>query len=380
MQKKFDEFFNRRTDPPIFKLRLHHHDSANNDPPNSDAELFQLDGLSQYQSISRTDLGQLPNDYYFDEINSTLINVNLYPSRPAPLELKITFETDGPTEMPTTTSLLSDMDFLEFSITLNLTLTYVPGSGKVDLFSWVPEMSTLKATPIGGSIPPLVNVRGTFLGQTVTTDIAALDWEDYFIQQIVNVHIVTKHSYDFGDTAQRAFRRRIFETFEKDGDELNKIPSVRDSINRVVNRWLMGEDGSYFISDFQNDGQTIAMTYTVPANIVNPFPARWSSPGTTHPALDFSPGTLANIDHIVVLTMENRSFDQMLGYLSLPEKNGGMGRTDVDGLKGPESNFYNGTSYPSFPFAPGDTRFFAPDPEHDSSTSSTSGRTRAIST
>jgi hypothetical protein len=77
--------------------------------------------------------------------------------------------------------------------------------------------------------------------------------------------------------------------------------------------------------------------------------------------------------------MENRSFDQMLGYLSLPEKNGGMGRTDVDGLKGPESNFYNGTSYPSFPFAPGDTRF-APDPEHDSSTSSTSGRTRAIST
>lgn len=39
-------------------------------------------------------------------------------------------------------------------------------------------------------------------------------------------------------------------------------------------------------------------------------------------------GDLGKIDHIVVLMMENRSFDQMLGYLSLEQ-----GRTDVDGLK-----------------------------------------------
>lgn len=37
---------------------------------------------------------------------------------------------------------------------------------------------------------------------------------------------------------------------------------------------------------------------------------------------------LQKIEHIVVLMLENRSFDQMLGYLSLKE-----GRTDVDGLK-----------------------------------------------
>ena len=48
--------------------------------------------------------------------------------------------------------------------------------------------------------------------------------------------------------------------------------------------------------------------------------------------------TLANlrkIDHIVVLMLENRSFDHMLGYLTLE-----AGRTDVDGLKASMSNMY----------------------------------------
>src|ERR1700738_5280279 len=44
-------------------------------------------------------------------------------------------------------------------------------------------------------------------------------------------------------------------------------------------------------------------------------------------------GNLGKIDHIVVLMMENRSFDHMLGYLSL-EGN----RADVDGLRSGESN------------------------------------------
>jgi len=38
------------------------------------------------------------------------------------------------------------------------------------------------------------------------------------------------------------------------------------------------------------------------------------------------------IDHVVVLMLENRSFDNMLGWLSLPESQGGRGRTDIDGL------------------------------------------------
>jgi phospholipase C len=46
---------------------------------------------------------------------------------------------------------------------------------------------------------------------------------------------------------------------------------------------------------------------------------------------------LAKIDHIVVLMMENRSFDHMLGFLTVDEK-----RTDVEGLTGSESNEVDG--------------------------------------
>src|SRR5918992_3013428 len=40
------------------------------------------------------------------------------------------------------------------------------------------------------------------------------------------------------------------------------------------------------------------------------------------------------IDHIVVVMMENRSFDHMLGYLTL------QGRQDIDGLQPTYANVY----------------------------------------
>jgi phospholipase C len=49
---------------------------------------------------------------------------------------------------------------------------------------------------------------------------------------------------------------------------------------------------------------------------------------------------LMEIEHFVVLMLENRSFDHMLGYLSLEG-----GRQDVDGLTGNEVNNYGGKSY-----------------------------------
>lgn len=57
---------------------------------------------------------------------------------------------------------------------------------------------------------------------------------------------------------------------------------------------------------------------------------------------------LKAIDHVVVVMLENRSFDHMLGYLSLPVSMGGRGRTDVDGLRGPDVNFnaHDGARFP----------------------------------
>ena len=52
--------------------------------------------------------------------------------------------------------------------------------------------------------------------------------------------------------------------------------------------------------------------------------------------------SLDHIDHIVVLILENRSFDHMLGYLKRES-----GRQDVDGLTGNEVNFLDDTPFPS---------------------------------
>lgn len=52
---------------------------------------------------------------------------------------------------------------------------------------------------------------------------------------------------------------------------------------------------------------------------------------------------LNQIEHIVVLMLENRSFDNMLGYLSHP--NEGRLRTDVDGLTGNEVNYHDEMPY-----------------------------------
>jgi phospholipase C len=74
---------------------------------------------------------------------------------------------------------------------------------------------------------------------------------------------------------------------------------------------------------------------------------------------------LEKIDHIVILLLENRSFDHMLGYLSLPESAGGRGRTDIDGLTGldDQANEYNGRTYK--PQALHDYLSFPWDPPHE---------------
>jgi phospholipase C len=73
-------------------------------------------------------------------------------------------------------------------------------------------------------------------------------------------------------------------------------------------------------------------------------------------------GNLGKIDHLVVLMLENRSFDHMLGYLSLG------GRTDVNGLAPGMANFDTAhNKYAIHPLAtdgrPNPT-YFANDPGH----------------
>ena len=69
---------------------------------------------------------------------------------------------------------------------------------------------------------------------------------------------------------------------------------------------------------------------------------------------------LSKISNIIVLMLENRSFDQMLGFLTVEK-----GRDDVDGLKPEMANEdSNGTSHSVFCLS---NTIFAPDPGHEGS-------------
>jgi phospholipase C len=68
---------------------------------------------------------------------------------------------------------------------------------------------------------------------------------------------------------------------------------------------------------------------------------------------------LDKIDHIVVLMLENRSFDHMLGYLSLEG-----GRDDIDGLREEFANDHEGRGYPVRHL---ETTAIPDDPDHSAS-------------
>ena len=63
-----------------------------------------------------------------------------------------------------------------------------------------------------------------------------------------------------------------------------------------------------------------------------------SDSGTCKPAAESWDAARQKISSVVVLCMENRSFDHYFGALSLPRDRGGLGVSGINGLRGNESN------------------------------------------
>ncbi len=72
------------------------------------------------------------------------------------------------------------------------------------------------------------------------------------------------------------------------------------------------------------------------------------------------PTNLNSVDTIIVVMLENRSFDHQLGYLSLPPYN----RPNVEGLKPGMMNSLNGADFPIF-HLPDPSKKLPDDPPHD---------------
>lgn len=385
LRGKLDEFINNRngtdseSNPPLRRIRLHNAGQYNPfAEPESYADVRSIvAGRETVNYVSSpTSLGQISLDgvtdlAFLQDINSDALTITIDDAQPPVLTLEVHFETGGPVEV---TGLITQ-DYQEFSITLKLMLVPAPGphgSTVVDVLHWITELEDLQTNrtfagqQTGTGLDQWL-YSGTLLGQQVSQVSTATAY-DLFIDDLIHVHLVSD-----GGEVQHLIRTQtrdhIFGQLTSK-DSFSGL-SPRDSVNSMATSWLLGGIGdddvdvdghNTVLTDIQAVNEAILITYTGPHNVfVPPTPSDWPTKTSPNPAWNFSPGTLSNIQHIVVLTMENRSFDHMLGYLSLPVAQGGGGRTDVDGLKGTESNSFRGTTFPSAPVT--DT-FFSPFPPH----------------
>ncbi|HXO40833.1 MAG TPA: alkaline phosphatase family protein [Thermoanaerobaculia bacterium] len=388
LRRKLDELINNRQGlgsqyPPLRKIRLHNTGVFGVTLPESYLDLQSIDAAPpppgailpvnvnegvKYDS-SPSSLGQLLGtagigDLYLNDIKSKALTVHVDGSSPTPLVLEIDFDTSGHHE---TIGGIGGMDFTLFTVSLHLTLAFDSKRSRIDTMAWVDDIDNVIYTFVANSNPASYEISGQFLGKPLGgVTLSPSDFKSSLVDRVIHVNVVTTKALDPGGIFQKQMRGTIFDTLSKFRHFTQT--TLRDDLNSTVNSWLLGgiiEGASgCLVKCVKIDGDNLVISYTGPWNNFAPaVPAGWPTSTSPNTAVDFSPGTLANIDHIVVLTMENRSFDHMLGYLSLPPAQGGLGRIDVDGLKGNEFNLHDGRRCPSFAFQPGET-IFAPDPPH----------------
>jgi phospholipase C len=410
LSQKLDEFINTRQGldlqspiASIFKLRLHNSGVFGSATP---ANYYDVQTINAGPPLPNT---AVPSDFvegvtwdhnptdfgteefrsvagiYLNEINSQSIKLTVDPIQPDLLTLSIVFQpTTSPNIVGTgKATAVGTWTFSDFSITLKLTLMLDSATNsRIDILGWVYDLTHPNKNVVYTNLPPLpdgqaqVQVTGTFLGQPVNfTAPSQSEGQTTLLEQALLVKLTIPGVTSPGGILRQLIRDELFAKLSTPDNITHE--TIVDSLNSLMNAWFLG--GTVDIPDHgvvpgpiggnickvqsvkpDPTGQYLQITYTGPQyRFEFEQPPGWPSANET------DPGPLANIDHIVVLMMENRSFDQMLGYLSLPPgPQGGMGRTDVDGLKGGEVNLLDdGTVCPSTPFPPGQT-VFTPDPPH----------------
>ena len=391
LQKKLDDFINNRQlmgtqYPPIRKVRLHntgtfgvlpesYYDVQAIDadpaapgtlsPPGSN-ENFRWDSSPTSLGQQRVTFG----DFYFNDIKSQSLTAKVDGSSVTPITVELDFDCSGTNQIVGWSDSFSGMTLKSFTVVIRLTLSYDKSNNRVDVMSWVSDIDNWITTtdPLGG-----LHLTGQFLGTPISQDFnSQSDLDEYksaTIGGVIGVRVVSTSATDPGGAFQKAAREKIFSTLSSAVSAFDPT-TLRDHINSTVNSWLLGGvlasdidalgnhyDNGCKVNFVKVNADSLTIDYNGPQQTFSPpAPAGW-------PPANFTPGTLANIDHIVVLTMENRSFDHILGYLSLPPSAGGLGRTGVDGLKGGEFNMANGVMCPSFPLPATDT-ILTPDPPH----------------
>jgi phospholipase C len=362
LQRKFDEFVNQR-EPPLVELRLHGTEYGS-----SRLKAYQLTARGdayEPEPFWDEDMGHLevdlpgPNpDFHFNDLKSDLLAVRVIPAPWAPvIESFLRFETGGE-EIKVNN--FGNINFERLGLTLRMELTR--GGNRIDLFGWLDEIDAVVERAESTNQVNQVFVRTRFRGRTYEASGGDLQSAKRALRkEMVKPFVIPDAKVDVNnlpDTlvdvltpgsidgkVESTIRSTVLEALTKPSTPEKEAP--RDRLKRKITGWLLG--GDFHVVSVASDSERATVEYVLPPRQLEPFPEN------PQPPLD--PGLLANIDHIVVLMMENRSFDHMLGYLS---KHGG--RTDIDGLHGGEKNPYKGLDYFSGPL-PGTV--FSPGPCHE---------------
>ena len=280
--------------------------------------------------------------YYARDIESSALKLSVDPASRTPLTLTVEFETAGPLELPAKYALWPNIDIQKLSVAIDLTLGIDDGvdvqggtATLVDLLSWVRDLQrSMTFQTAEGPNGPQTHCAGTFLGQPVDLTLST-DYDGaivYFVAKVVHLDMDTDVDFVVEGILRHTLLSKIYGLLTSQDRFTGRTP--RDGLNAWATSWLLGgiaddpenTDGNNCVlndiriqpADPANGipEDQIRISYTGPQQAFVPvMPADWPK------GHDFSPGPLAGIEHIVVLTMENRSFDHMLGYLSLPVAN-----------------------------------------------------------
>lgn len=330
LRARIDEFIHNRADNPITKIIVGHTPLFGHTLPESYFSLQSIVASPPAPGTLSLPGFEMPVSYIDSprSLGPSSIKSGIGATLPKLTRSKILVEIDPKELLPITLHLDfdrnpdDDVGISHMSVRISLTVGRDVARNAIDVLAWVPPGME----------------------------------DDEIVKRALDVKIVP----DILNGLLEAYARgKIFEMLSKQDPFDGK--TLRDKLNETFTSLLVGGsiegEGRVKVSSAGFKGDELVIDYETPAQTFElATPAQW-------PPQDFTPGNLSNIDHIVVLTMENRSFDSMLGYLSLPAELGGQGRPDVDGLRGGEFNRLGDKVCPSFAFLPFDT-IFSPDPPH----------------
>ena len=331
LQAKFDEFVYKRNgpdtsdNPPLRKIRL-----DNSGPTNSQAlresyaDIRAINALStpwipgqpkvNYVS-SPISLGQLSaalgfGDLYIQDVNTASLSLTVDPAQTdGPFTLRIVFETGGPIEtIGGESRSTGEMDFTNFEIAIKLTLavkrtmnTFGAVRTVIDTMSWVDELAQFTDPTVG----PLERIA--------------------VIENYLHVSLTTSSAVDPGGFTREKIRDKLFSKLTTPDVITKRTPATRSTQPSRHGCWAASPTTNQHRRQQRDHRKRVDRPGQHHALLPGPRKVFAPQVPPSWPAgHDFSPGNLANIDHIVVLMMENRSFDHMLGYLSLPAATGGQ--------------------------------------------------------